>query len=69
MLPVAAEVGYLKTTSVFSQLSKDITLLQSATLLQIYTWFEADHVRDLPKCGLEVCLFLFVFWQRPFFLW
>ena len=40
----AAKVGYLKKTE-FSQLSKDISLLQRAMLLQIYTWFEVHRYR------------------------
>ena len=36
----AAKVGYLKKATAFSQLSKDVSLLLNAMLLQIYTWFE-----------------------------
>ena len=39
----------------FSQLSKDISLLQGAMLLQICMRFEAVH-RNVDKCGLEVFL-------------
>ena len=49
---LAAKFGYLKNQSFFSL---EISLLQSAMLLQIYMRFEAVHrYRTLAKCVLNV---------------
>ena len=47
----AAKGGYLKTTTEFSQLGKDISLLQRAMLLQIYMRFEVVVLSQVWTCG------------------